>query len=105
MNIANSLLVKTAIAGEDANWGRIIMAIGKSSATLDQSNISIKIGSYVIINKGKLNRNYNEALVTKYLKKKEILITIELFVGKGSCKVWTCDLTKRYIEINADYRS
>ena len=105
LSIANSLLVKTAIAGEDANWGRIIMAIGKSSSTIKQNKISIKIGKNYVIKNGEIIKNYNENIVTKHLKKDEIHLFIDLFLGTGSSKVWTCDLTKKYIEINADYRS
>ena len=105
LSIANSPLVKTAIAGEDANWGRIIMAIGKSKAKLDQNNISLKFGRNVILKKGKLKKNYNEDPVSEYLKKNEIRIEVDLNCGKFFSKVWTCDLTKKYIEINADYRS
>ena len=105
LSIANSPLVKTAIAGEDANWGRIIMAIGKSKAKLDQNNISLKFGKNLILKKGKLKKNYNEEPVSEYLKKNEIKIEVDLNCGKFLSKVWTCDLTKKYIEINADYRS
>ncbi|MAH89441.1 MAG: bifunctional ornithine acetyltransferase/N-acetylglutamate synthase [Pelagibacterales bacterium] len=105
LSIANSLLVKTAIAGEDANWGRIIMAIGKSKVKLDQSKISLKLGKNIIINKGRLKKKYNEKIISKYLKKNEILIEVNLNNGKNSSRVWTCDLTKKYIEINAHYRS
>ena len=105
LSIANSPLVKTAIAGEDANWGRIIMAIGKSKAKFDQNNISLKFGKNLILRKGKLKRKYDEDKVSKYLKKNEIRIEVDLNYGKFSSKVWTCDLTKKYIEINADYRS
>ena len=105
LSIANSPLVKTAIAGEDANWGRIIMAIGKSKAKFDQNNISLKFGKNLILRKGKLKRKYDEDKVSKYLKKNEIKIEVDLNYGKFSSKVWTCDLTKKYIEINADYRS
>ena len=105
LSIANSPLVKTAIAGEDANWGRIIMAIGKSKAKLDQNNISLKFGKNLILKKGKLKKNYNEKPVSEYLKKNEIRIEVDLNCGKFFSKVWTCDLTKKYIEINADYRS
>ena len=99
------MLVKTAIAGEDANWGRIIMAIGKSSSTIKQNKISIKIGKNYVIKNGEIIKNYNENIVTKHLRKDEIHLFIDLFLGAGSSKVWTCDLTKKYIEINADYRS
>ena len=105
LSVANSLLVKTAIAGEDANWGRIIMAIGKSSAIIDQKKISIQIGGFLIIDKGEINKNYIEKKLSKYLKSNEIIINIDLSLGPGNSKVWTCDLTKKYIEINADYRS
>ena len=105
LSIANSPLVKTAIAGEDANWGRIIMAIGKSKAKFDQNNISLKFGKNLILRKGKLKRKYDEDKVSKYLKKNEIRIEVDLNCGKFFSKVWTCDLTKKYIEINADYRS
>ncbi len=105
LSIANSPLVKTAIAGEDANWGRIIMAIGKSKAKLDQNNISLKFGKNLILKKGNVKKNYNEKPVSEYLKKNEIKIEVDLNCGKFVSKVWTCDLTKKYIEINADYRS
>ena len=105
LSIANSPLVKTAIAGEDANWGRIVMAIGKSKAKLDQNKISLKFGRNFILKKGKLQRKYNEEVVSEYLKNDEISIEVDLSHGKFSSKVWTCDLTKKYIEINADYRS
>ena len=105
LSIANSPLVKTAIAGEDANWGRIIMAIGKSKAKLDQNNISLKFGKNLILKKGKLKKNYDEEIVSEYLKNNEIKIVVDLNYGKFTSKVWTCDLTKKYIEINADYRS
>ena len=105
LSIANSPLVKTAIAGEDANWGRIIMAIGKSKAKLDQNNISLKFGRNIILKKGKMKKNYNENPVSEYLKKNEIRIEVDLNCGNSFSKVWTCDLTKKYIEINADYRS
>ena len=104
-SIANSLLVKTAIAGEDANWGRIIMAIGKSSSTINQNVISIKIGNNHVIKNGEIFKNYNEKIVTKHLRKNEVYICVDLQIGNGASKVWTCDLTKKYIEINADYRS
>ena len=105
LSIANSPLVKTAIAGGDANWGRIIMAIGKSKAKFDQNKISLKFDKNLILKKGKLNKKYNEAVITEYLKKNEIRLEVDLNYGEFSSKVWTCDLTKKYIEINADYRS
>ena len=105
LSIANSPLVKTAIAGEDANWGRIIMAIGKSKAKLDQDSISLKFGKNLILKKGKLKKNYDEEVISQYLKKNEIRIEVDLNCGKFFSTVWTCDLTKKYLEINADYRS
>ena len=105
LNIANSPLVKTAIAGEDANWGRVIMAIGKSKAKIDQNKISLKFGKNIILQKGKLKKKYNEDIVSEYLKNNEIKVEVNLNYGKFSSRVWTCDLTKKYIEINADYRS
>ena len=104
-SIANSPLFKTAMAGEDPNWGRIIMAIGKSKAKLDQNNISLKFGKNLILKKGKVKKNYNEEPLSEYLKKNEIKIEVDLNCGTFVSKVWTCDLTKKYIEINADYRS
>ena len=81
------------------------MAIGKSKAKLDQNNISLKFGKNIILKKGKLKKNYDEETVSEYLKKNEIKIEVNLNRGKFISKVWTCDLTKKYIEINADYRS
>ena len=81
------------------------MAIGKSSSVINQETISIKIGENYIIKEGEIVENYNEKKVTKHLKKDEIFIHVDLLLGNGESKVWTCDLTKKYIEINADYRS
>ena len=81
------------------------MAIGKSKAKLDQNNISLKFGRNIILKKGKMKKNYNENPVSEYLKKNEIRIEVDLNCGNSFSKVWTCDLTKKYIEINADYRS
>ncbi len=104
-SIANSPLVKTAIAGEDANWGRVIMAIGKSNVAIKQDKISLKFGENLIIQKGELKKNYSEKKITKYLRGKVIVIKVSLGIGDCSSTVWTCDLTKEYIAINADYRS
>ena len=104
-SIANSPLVKTAIAGEDANWGRIIMALGKANIILNQNKISLNLGNIAIVKKGELKKNYKEIDSAKYLKKQEIQINVELNLGSYSSTVWTCDLTKEYISINADYRS
>ena len=81
------------------------MAIGKSKAKLDQNSISLKFGKNLILKKGKLKKNYDEETISQYLKKNEIRIEVDLNCGKFFSKVWTCDLTKKYIEINADYRS
>ena len=104
-SIANSPLVKTAIAGEDANWGRIIMAIGKSGVEINQKKISIKLGDLNVVNKGKISIHYNEKELTSYMKNSNIDIDIDILSGNKKFTVYTMDLTKRYIEINADYRS
>ena len=104
-SIANSPLVKTAIAGEDANWGRIIMAIGKANVKINLKKLCIKFGKNIIINKGELSTSYNEEVLLKYMKEENIDITIDIGTGKKSFSVYTMDLTKKYIEINADYRS
>ena len=104
-SIANSPLVKTAIAGEDPNWGRIIMAIGKSGIDLDLSKLSVKFGEHKIIINGKLNDKYEENDVKEYMKNYAIDIHIDISTGKKKFTTYTMDLTKKYIEINADYRS
>ena len=104
-SIANSPLVKTAIAGEDPNWGRIIMAIGKSNVDINLSKLSIKFGELIIINKGKIYNQYNETEVGNYMKSSAINISIDIGNGKRSFTVYTMDLTKEYININTDYRS
>ncbi len=105
MAVANSPLVKTAIAGEDANWGRVVMAVGKAGEKADRDRLSIAMGETTIVTRGKLNPNYDEAVVTKHLKGTDITIKVDVGVGKGKARVWTCDLTHDYISINADYRS
>jgi len=105
LSIANSSLVKTAIAGEDPNWGRIIMAIGNSDVPFIQDKISIAINKIKITKKGSLVANYKEKLVANKMKDKNIVIDIDMGIGKENSTVWTCDLTKEYININADYRS
>jgi glutamate N-acetyltransferase/amino-acid N-acetyltransferase len=104
-SIANSNLVKTSIAGEDPNWGRIIMAIGKSDVDIDLKKLSIKFGEIKIIEKGQLVKNYKEKDVANYMKSKSIDISINLNMGLKNFTAYTMDLTKKYIEINADYRS
>ena len=105
LSIANSPLVKTAIAGEDANWGRIIMAIGKSGERADRDKIKIYIGDELVTYKGMIYKNYSESRATKHLKKSEVNLSVDVGVGKYCGKVYTCDLTHKYIEINAEYRS
>jgi glutamate N-acetyltransferase/amino-acid N-acetyltransferase len=104
-SIANSNLVKTAIAGEDPNWGRIIMAIGKSNVDIDLKELSVQFGKIKIIEKGELVKNYKESDVAIYMKSQSIDISINLNMGLKNFTVYTMDLTKKYIEINADYRS
>ena len=104
-SIANSPLVKTAIAGEDPNWGRIVMAIGKAGIQINYEKLSIKFGNISVIHNGKLNSNYNEDEVSKYMKSDSIDIDVDISSGSKSFKVYTMDLTKKYIEINGDYRS
>ena len=104
-SIANSPLVKTAIAGEDPNWGRIIMAIGKSNVDLNPNKIGIKFGNITIIENGKLSNSYNEAEAASYMKGEKIDLLINLNLGKKEFTSYTMDLTKKYIEINSDYRT
>jgi glutamate N-acetyltransferase/amino-acid N-acetyltransferase len=104
-SIANSKLVKTAIAGEDPNWGRIIMAIGKSNVDINLKKLSIQFGKIKIIEKGQLVKNYKESDVANYMKNQSIDISINLNMGLKNFTAYTMDLTKKYIEINADYRS
>ena len=104
-SIANSPLVKTAIAGEDPNWGRIIMAIGKANVNISLSKLEITFGKIKIIEKGELSIDYNEIEVAEYMKNEKIDLTINLNMGKKNFSAYTMDLTKKYIEINSDYRS
>ena len=104
-SIANSPLVKTAIAGEDANWGRIIMAIGKAGVQINFEKLSIKFANISVVQNGKLNPNYNENEVSDYMKGDSIDISIDISSGSKSFKVYTMDLTKKYVEINGEYRS
>ena len=103
--IANSPLVKTAIAGEDPNWGRIVMAVGKAGEKADRDRLSIAIGGIPITENGQLMPGFDEAPVAKHMKGREIDIGVDVGVGRGRATVWTCDLTHGYITINADYRS
>ena len=104
-SIANSKLVKTALAGEDPNWGRIVMAIGKAGVEFNVQKLSIKFGDLKIVTNGKLHEKYEENIVKEYMKNYAIDIEIDIGAGKKTFTVYTMDLTKKYIEINADYRS
>lgn len=105
LGIANSPLVKTAIAGEDANWGRIVMAVGKSGEKADRDRLSITIGGVQVAKDGKVVEGYDEDPVARHMKGSEIDFAIDVGVGRGSAEVWTCDLTHGYIDINGSYRS
>jgi len=105
MSIANSPLVKTAIAGEDANWGRIVMAVGKSGAAADRDRLGIRFGDVEVAKNGWRSENYSEEAAAAHMKGEHIVIGVEIGLGVGAATVWTCDLTHGYIDINADYRS
>jgi len=105
LSVANSPLVKTAIAGEDANWGRIIMAVGKSGEKADRDALGIRIGGVQVAENGYLHPGYREADVVPHMQGETVEIEIDVGVGRGRATVWTCDLTHGYISINADYRS
>jgi len=103
--IANSPLVKTAIAGEDANWGRIVMAVGKSGEAADRDKLAIRIGGHEVAAMGAAVTGYDETPIAQHMKGQEIDVSVDVGIGGGSATVWTCDLTHGYIDINADYRS
>ena len=103
--IGNSPLVKTAIAGEDANWGRIVMAVGKAGEPADRDKLAIAIGGIAITEDGQRKHDYDEAPVSAHMKGDEINIHVDIGLGDGKARIWTCDLTHGYISINADYRS
>ncbi len=105
MSIANSPLVKTAIAGEDANWGRVVMAVGKAGEPADRDKLSIWFNGIRVATKGARDPSYDEAMVSESMKKPEIELKVALGLGKGRDRVLTCDLTKEYVAINGDYRS
>ena len=105
LSIANSPLVKTAIAGEDANWGRVVMAVGKAGEPADRDRLTIGFGGVTVARDGLVVPDYDEAPVAAHLKGSEIDIAVDIGLGSGKAKVWTCDLTHGYIDINADYRS
>ena len=104
-SIANSPLVKTAIAGEDPNWGRIIMACGKSGENIIPNKIQLKIGDYLVVEEGRTPKDYKESEVKEYMKWDSIEIEINLNIGNSAFTVYTCDFTHDYIDINADYRN
>jgi glutamate N-acetyltransferase/amino-acid N-acetyltransferase len=103
--IAESPLVKTAFAGEDANWGRIVMAVGRADEPIDRTRLKVQFGPLVAAQDGLISPTYNEAKMSAYMKKSELEVSVDVGVGRGSATVWTCDLTKQYVAINGDYRS
>ncbi len=105
MAIANSPLVKTAVAGEDANWGRIVMAVGKAGEPADRDKLSVAVGGVWMAREGGVIPDYDEAPVVAHMKGREVQITVDLGLGRGKARVWTCDLTHGYIDINGSYRS
>ena len=105
LSIANSPLVKTAVAGEDANWGRVVMAVGKAGEPADRDLLSIWFGDNRLAHNGERDPAYSEERTSAYMKQDEITIRADLGIGRGKATVWTCDLTKEYVAINGDYRS
>ncbi len=105
LSIANSPLVKTAVAGEDANWGRVVMAVGKAGEPADRDRLSISFGDIRVAHEGERDPSYDEEKVSAYMRGDEVTITADLGLGRGAAMVWTCDLTKEYVTINGDYRS
>ena len=103
--IANSPLVKTALAGEDANWGRVVMAVGKAGEAAERDLLSIRFGTTEVAARGAVVPGYDEAPVAAHLAGDEVEIAVDIGLGSGRARVWTCDLTHGYISINADYRS
>ncbi len=105
LSIANSPLVKTAVGGNDANWGRIVMAVGKCGEAADRDKLKISFGGHVVAEKGMRAAKYNEATATKAVSGREVQIAVDIGLGNGQARVWTCDLTHGYIDINGSYRS
>ena len=103
--MGNSPLVKTAIAGEDANWGRIVMAVGKAGETADRDTLSIRMGGVQVAINGEPVPGYDETPVAEHMKDRNIFIEIDIGIGTGQATVWTCDLTHGYIDINGSYRT
>ena len=104
-SIADSPLVSTALAAEDANWGRIVMAVGKAGEKADRDQLSIWIGAEQVTSNGAAHRGYSEPRATQHLQQDEVELRVDVGIGNGSATIWTCDLTHGYIEINAGYRS
>jgi glutamate N-acetyltransferase/amino-acid N-acetyltransferase len=105
MAIGNSPLVKTAIAGEDPNWGRVVMAVGKSGARADRDRLAIRFGDMLVAAEGQVAPDYKEEAAAAYMRRAELVLSVDLGLGAGAFTAWTCDLTHGYIDINADYRS
>jgi len=105
LSIANSPLVKTAVAGEDANWGRVVMAVGKAGEPADRDRLSIWFGANRLAHEGERDPAYSEEATSAYMKRDDIVIRADVGIGRGKATVWTCDLTKEYVAINGDYRS
>ena len=105
LSIANSPLVKTAVAGEDANWGRVVMAVGKAGEPADRDRLSIWFGDNRLAFEGERDPGYSEEATSAYMKREDIRIRADIGIGRGKATVWTCDLTKEYVAINGDYRS
>jgi glutamate N-acetyltransferase/amino-acid N-acetyltransferase len=103
--IAESPLVKTAFAGEDANWGRIVMAVGRADQPIRRERVAVRFGALVAAEDGRISPTYDEAAMSAYMKNAELEVGVDVGVGRASASMWTCDLTKRYVEINGDYRS
>ena len=104
-SIANSPLVKTAIAGRDANWGRIVMAVGKAGEPAERDKLAISFGDILVAKDGERVEDYSEEAASDVMTKENIPISVDLGLGSGKARVWTCDLTKEYVAINGDYRS
>jgi len=105
MSIANSPLVKTALAASDANWGRIVMAVGKAGEAADRDKLMITIGGVVVASHGMADPNYRESQIESHMKGRDIVIDVDVGIAQGKARVWTCDLTHRYIDINGSYRT
>ena len=105
LSIGNSPLVKTALAGQDANWGRVVMAVGKAGEPADRDKLSIWFGEHRVAHEGERDPSYSEDAVSAYMKNSDLVLRVDLGIGPGRATIWTCDLTGEYIAINADYRS